>query len=189
MQEIDKNEVRKLEAEFLETIGLGVKKLLDAGQALVKLIELDPEARTRLIKDRGIPRNTIVMLERIGNKMLCPELAFADMRLRALPMSEQERVLRGKVDVLVIGAAGADTLKVGLLDAPTEIRNQVLNGDHIRTLDEQRAWLAAKNNQKPTTQIETMPWRLHGRAAIIITKPNTVLTRKDMLSALKAIEG
>lgn len=192
MEAIEKSEVKKIEHEFIAEFKVGVSGIIKASNVLVRLIEADPEARTRLIEEYNIPRSTISTLERIGNKQLRPELAFSDARLRALPMSEQERILSGKIDVLVIKDSGeTDVLQVDLKTTTAEIKNQVLNGDHIRPLNEQKAWLVGKNNQKSRsdTEIETVPWRTYGRKQVEVIKAHTVLNRSDLLSMMKAIEG
>jgi hypothetical protein len=192
MEAIAKSEVKRLEQEFVSEFKVGINGVIKAANILVRLIEVDPEARTRLIEEYNIPRSTLVTMERIGNKLLRPELAFGDARLRALPMSDQERVLSGKIDVLVMKENGeTDVLQVDLKTTTPEIKNQVLNGDHIRPLNEQKAWLVGKNNQsqKATTETETVPWRTYGRKQVEVIKAHTVLNRSDLLSMMKAIEG
>ena len=190
MKDIEKSEVANLEREFLHELAVGIDGLAKAGAALVKLLNADPEARTRLIAEHDIPRNTIATLEKIGNKLLLPALAL-DPRFRFLPMTEQKRIVEGKVEVFVQKADGeSDTLLVNLMEAPSEIKAQVLNGDHIRPPAEQRAWLIAKNNQKQASaEVETVPWRTYGRKQVEIIKAHTVLNRSDLLSMMKAIEG
>jgi len=189
MKEIEKSEVVQLEQDFLHELSAGIDGLAKAGAVLVKLLNADPEARTRLIVEHNIPRNTIATLEKIGNKLLLPRLAL-DPRFRLLPMNEQKRIVEGKVEVFIQKTDGkSDALMVNIMEAPSEIKAQVLNGDHIRPLAEQRSWLIAKNNQKQaTTEPETVPWRTYGKNKIEILKP-CILSRSDLLSILKAIEG
>ena len=189
MKNIVKSEVANLEREFLRELAAGINGLAKAGTVLVKLLNADPEARTRLIIEHNVPRNTIATLEKIGNKLLLPRLAL-DPRFRFLPMTEQKRIVEGKVEVFVQKDDGkSDTLMVNLLEAPSKIKAQVLNGDHIRPLAEQRSWLIARNNQRrATVEVETVPWRTYGKNKVEILKP-CVLSRSDLLSILKAIEG
>jgi len=190
MEAIAKSDIKKLEQEFVTEFKVGINGVIKASGVLVRLIAIDPEARARLIEEYHIPRSTLATMERIGNKQLRPELAFGDARLRALPMSDQERILSGKIDVLVMNDDGAtDVLQVDLKTAAPEIKNQVLNGDHIRPLNEQKAWLVGKNNQKPRADVETVPWRTYGRKQVEVLKAHTILTRSDLLSMMKAIEG
>ena len=99
----------------------------------------------------------------------------------------------GKIDVLVMKDDGeTDVLQVDLKTATPEIKNQVLNGgDGIRNLGEQKAYLVGKSNQRHQVvkEVETVPWRTYGRKQIIITEANTILSRSDLLSMMKAIEG
>jgi hypothetical protein len=192
MGNITKEGIRKLEQDFLNEFKIGLTGIIKASNILVRLLEVDPESRTRLIVDYKIPSGTITTMERIGNKQLLPELAFGDKRLQALPISEQERILNSKIDVLVLKSNGeTDVLQVDIKTAPPEIKNQVLNGDHIRPLNEQRAYLVGKSNQAQTQnqgEVNVVPWRTYGKKKIIILEANTVLTSSDLLTMMRAIE-
>jgi len=189
MSDVTKSEVANLEREFLQELTAGLRGLAKAGAVLIRLLDADPDARARLITEYNIPRNTIATLERIGNRLLLPELAL-DPRFRLLPMTEQKRIVETNVEAFVQKDDGtSDTLLVNIMEAPSEIKAQVINGDHIRSLAEQRAWLIAKNNQKRAAiEVETVPWRTCGKNKVEVLKP-CVLSRSDLLSILKAIEG
>ena len=190
MNDVAKIEIKKLEQEFVAELQAGLEGIAKAGCILVKLIDADQEAITRLTTVYKIPRSTLTTLAMIGNKQLCPELAFAESRMRALPMPEQKRIIAGPVEVLVVKSDGShDTLMVNLITAPQEIKNQVLNSDHIRTLEDQRAYLVSQQNRKQSVNAapEKMPWQTYGQHRIKIG--DHVFSRSDLLSMLKAIEG
>jgi hypothetical protein len=72
------------------------------------------------------------------------------------------------------------------------MREQLVNGDHIRTLDEQRAWLAAKTQaairaKAQAKELETTPWHVAGRS-IAVVRP-TMLARRDLLAMMQALGG
>jgi hypothetical protein len=80
---------------------------------------------------------------------------------------------------------------VAVLRASTEMRNQVLNHDHIRPLDEQRAWLIKRQNRLikrvESVKAQPMPWRVVGNRIEIRVPMNP--NRSELLTMLRALEG
>lgn len=186
--------VTKLQSEFLQAFQRGLEALEEAGKILVDLLAADPTARERLVADHGFDHGTLATMEKIGRGQLHPKLASFGVRYASLPMSEQKRIAEGKVDALVVKPDGStDVLKVSVLRAPAEIREQLVNGDHIRTLDEQKAFLAARAGKRAVEKAaeklnpEAMPWHVKG-SSVMVLRP-TVLTRRDLLAMLQAIGG
>jgi hypothetical protein len=184
--------VKGLEMEFLGAFKRGLQALEDAGKLLVQLLEKDPEARDRLVQEYGFDHGTLNTLEKIGTGRLYAKLAAFGTRYSAMPMSEQKRIADGMVDALVVKPDGStDVMKVAVLRAPAEMRDQLLNHDHVRTLDEQRVWLMRR--QKGTIKTEgaekavAMPWRVVGNRIEIIEAMK--VNRADLLTMLRALEG
>lgn len=183
---------KNLEADFLSTFKRGLEALEQAGKLLVILFEKDPEARGRLVAEHGFDHGTLNTLEQIGTGRLYPKLAAFGTRYAKMPMSEQKRIADGMVDALVVRPDGkTDVMKVSVLRAAPEMRDQVLNHNHIRTLDEQRLWLIKRQESKIKTadseKAQPMPWRVVGNRIEILVpmKPN----RSDLLTMLRALEG
>jgi hypothetical protein len=185
-------EMKALEGQFLVALKDGFDGLQRAGELLVKMVDADPNTRDRLVQEHGIQHSVLNTLEKIGRGSLLPRIALAGGRLVRLSVGDQRRAVEGTVPVLVMANGKVDTLQSNLLRAPKEILDQVVNGDHIRTIDEQRAYLTAKENSvaahNERESAEGMPWRVKGRT-IEILRPIKVLTRADLLTMMKALEG
>jgi hypothetical protein len=186
-------DVGKIESEFLAAFRAGLDALTEAGKLLVRLFEADPGARDRLVEQHGFDHVTLATLEKVGRGLLHPRLATWGSRYAALPLSEQRRLAEGTIDALVVDPQGkTDVLKVSVLRTTPEMREQLVNGDHIRTLDEQRAWLVAKTQaaqraKAHAKELETTPWHVAGRA-IAVVRP-TMLARRDLLAMMQALGG
>jgi len=184
--------INALEVEFYEALRDGLNGLQRAGQILVKILDADPQRRDVLLKKYGLQHAVLNTLEKIGRGVWLPKIALAGGRLLRLTPGDQRRATEGAVDALVLKDGGGDVLKVDLLCAPKEMLDQLLNGDHIRTLDEQRAYLATKSNaaaaQLGRESAEGMPWKVSGKM-IDIVRPIRGVTRGMLLTMLKALEG
>jgi hypothetical protein len=182
-------QIKSIETAFLEAFRKGIEALEEAGKHLCALLQAQPDARQRLIDEHGFDHGTLTTLEKIGNGSLHPRLAAFGTRYASLPMSEQKRLTAGTVPALVTRPDGTtDTIQVAVLRATPEMREQIINRDHIRTLDEQRAWMLAKARkpQTPATA-DPMPWHVSGKQ-VEVTRP-VRLGRNDLLSMLRALEG
>ncbi len=182
--------VSRIETDFLAAFKRGLEALEEAGKLLCDLLKADPGARVRLVDEHGFDHGTLTTLEKIGAGVLHPRLAAFGARYSGLPMSEQKRLASGTVPALVTKSDGTtDTIQVAILRATPEMREQVINRDHIRTLDEQRAWLLAKVSTKAraVSTSEPMPWHVSGKQ-IDVTRP-VRLGRNDLLSMMRALEG
>lgn len=180
----------QFERDFLEAVKRGQDALLEAGRAFVRLIERDATARQRLIENSNFTAGALDMMERIGRGMLLPRVALSgDVRLALLPVEDQRRITEDKVDALVLNPDGTTTtLRVDVLRAPQEMRRQVVNGNHIRTVDEQRAWLAARGNKaqaaKNCETVKGLPFKILGGGKVEI---NGVFSRKEVTAILQAM--
>jgi hypothetical protein len=187
------DEVGKIESEFLAAFRAGLDALAEAGRLLVRLFDSDQGARERLIEQHGFDHCTLATLEKVGRGLLHPRLATWGSRYAGLPLSEQKRLAEGTIEALVVDPQGkSDVLQVSVLRASPEMREQLVNGDHIRTLDEQRTWLVAKTKAallaKATAKdLETTPWHVAGRS-IAVVRP-TMLARRDLLAMMQALGG
>ncbi len=183
--------VSEIENEFIEAFKHGIEYLEKAGKALIALVEKDKDARGRLVEKYGFDHATLATLERVGRGSLHAKLAMFGLKYAALPMSEQKKIAEEKVDVLVMkGNGDTDVLKVSLLRASPTVRKQVLASDHVRTLDEQRQYLAGQNRPIAPAGEQKMPWSVSGRKVVVhASNTDKVFTRSDLLSMMKAMEG
>lgn len=179
--------VSELETRFMETLAAGVRSFAEAGKILVELIESDPDAMHRLRTKRNIPASLLRTMERVGRGLMLPEM-FSEPGLARLPISEQKLILAGPVDMLTFDGHGEPTtLKVDLMTASSEVRQQVVNGNHIRTVAEQRAYVEARQNinREATSKAATTPWRVVGK--VIRVSQDVDLTQGDLITMQRAL--
>lgn len=158
-----------------------------AGELVCWLLDNDPDARDKFRK-AGITPQFYNRLEKVGRGVLLPELAQYS-RFERLPLDQQRQILTGEVTAVIEKTDGTfDTIKVDVLRASPDVAMRVVAGDHIRTPEEQRRII--ERSRKPAEKAADackMPWRISGRN-IEFVKP-CVLSRADMLTALRAMEG
>lgn len=132
-------------------------------------------------------------LRKIACGQLLPEVMvkfFGSRAIKAiasLPIPDQQACIdRENVDVglIIDGKIDVKSRPIVLLE-PVEVR-QVFASDHIRTTNEQVAWMRTQDMKRPqvTSFIESSPWVIAGKQ-IIIHKPMK-LTRRDLETMLKA---
>ena len=183
--------VDKLEKDFIEAFHSGLNGLKRAGDILVKMLEADPTVKDRIIEHHGLPHSTLNMLEKIGRGVVLPKIAWTYPRLERLSIGDQRRAVEGSVPMVIVKGNDVDTIQVNLLRASKEVQDQILSGDHIRTPDEQRAFLMGKANSEAMKQksdgAKKMPWRRVGKT--IHVDAGTILDRSAILTMLRALEG
>jgi hypothetical protein len=138
-----------LETRFIGIFRSGVERLQEAARVYVELLDIDKTARERLVRDHGFRDNMLDSLERIGRGTLLLDIYINAPELGRLHVADQQRILDEPVPALVERPDGTvDELRVNLLYAAPAMRRQLLNGSHIRTPGEQRAWLVAESNRR-----------------------------------------
>ena len=160
--------------------------ILEAGKLICYLLDNDQDARARFRKV-GLTPSFYGRLEKVGRGVLLPELADNSMFAR-LPIDQQKQIVKGQVTAVIEKQDGTfDTVKVDLLTADPVTMFRCVATDHIRTPQEQRAYI--ERSRKPTvtpSEACKVPWRVVGKL-IEFTKP-CLLTKSDMLSAMRAME-
>lgn len=169
----------------------GMEAWKAAGKIVADLVDEDPDAIDRIIEvspmlTKGILRS----LERIGRDELMPELllrnGLAYAKLRELPIQLQRKYVKEPVPLMIQTANGPDTLNV-TVDAlsPQQVR-QVFSSDGVRSLAEQRAWLADNAPRlTPAIEAETLPFEVHGKT-VVFTRP-CKLTRSEVAAILSRL--
>jgi len=173
----------------LSALATGVK---EAGNLVAFLLDHDPQAREKFRKLHISP-SFYGRLERVGRGTLLPELV-SDTTYARLPVDQQRLVIQGETVAVIQKADGSfDTLKVDLMRADPVTVFQVIAPDHIRTPAEQRMMIERKRATpvaKSTAPTTGMPWRVAGKTIVIKASPtDLVLTRNDLLTALRSLEG
>jgi hypothetical protein len=170
--------------------------LVSAGKLLVEIIEEDPTAKRRIqAKYPEISASMLNQLEAVGRGQLHPKLALTGsagyMRLRGLPMSDQERYLEESVELLVEAGEDYDVLLVKVSDLTPKQAAQVFAPDHVRAQGAQRAYLEDQK-QKATLahRCEELPepYKVH-RDGSIEFRAGTRIKRKELLWLVQRVIG
>lgn len=137
---------------------------------------------------RNIPASLLRTLEKIGRGIMLPEM-WSEPTFARLPISEQKQILAGPVDMLTFADGKATTLKVDLMTAGAEVRAQVVNGNHIRSIAEQRAYAEASANARlqGDDKAQPPPWRVVGK--VIRVRAGVELTQSDLVTMQRALLG
>lgn len=172
-------------------------------KAARKWITLSEETRDQVIE--GTPqsmRDIWRKLDRVGAGTLHPRLVtssgLASRYLGKLPIEEQEKHLTELVEVAITKNGRADVLRVDVENMSSLQRQQVFavtgNSVKIRSIPEQKAWLAAREQKEREKEIHTATTRIErpgrwtvekGKVFVDPTKMDTGLTKRDILSMLK----
>jgi hypothetical protein len=179
--------VKNLESRFVELVRNSFGNICAAARVYVELTSADEEARERLMSAYGFRPRFLDALERIGKGTLLPEVFVNAPELGRLPISEQRKLLHESVPAIVERPDGAvDELRVSLLTSPPDMRRQLLDGSHIRSPAEQRAWLVAHANRKTRVEkTETLPFRAT-RKGLDVYRP-TAFTWADIRKLMKGV--
>ena len=174
--------------EIKNLLQQGIECWEKAGEMLIK--NLDAGASLNTVSEAtGIALNILEQLERIGRKQVIPRLLISDYpaarAMEKLPYSEQERLQRDTVPLIVSADGKIDVLMVKPDDmTPNQVKQAFCKG-HIRTAAEQRAWLADQQQRvipaKTTASLYTV-----GKGEVVIHAPCT-LTRGQLARILADI--
>lgn len=181
-----------LMAKFVEAFRSGIRSFQDAGDTLAKLVEVDPDALERLQKVYGIQPSISRRFLDIGRGKLLPQLFDQPNYIRALPVADQQRLVEGKVEALVLKPDGsADPIRVDIMSAPVALVRQVVGCRGLRSLSEQRAALVTAANANLSAKeargktLPPMPWHVVGKT--IVVTAGVTLTQKDLAAMMQAI--
>lgn len=187
MNDITKTQIQGYWVELGECFKAMQSNYSKAGELVCKILDTDPDARDKFRK-AGITPGVYSRLEKVGRGVLLPELAQYT-RFERFPIDQQRLVLTGEVTAVVEKADGSfDTIKVDVLRASPDVAKLCIAGDHIRTPEEQRRMI--ERTRKPITKatdLAQVPWRVNGKSIEFVK--GAILSRADMLNALRALEG
>ena len=144
MNELTKDGLSKISELILQ----GIECWLEAGKIIVKALDDEPGCLERIMEVTGLDENIIRRFYQIGRKELHPRILCSTSagirKLAMCPYHEQELYLSNPIDVLV---SHGETLKVYADNLTKEHIKQVFNSDHVRSLPEQKAWLATEESK------------------------------------------
>ena len=136
--------------KFVGLLYEGVAAWEAAGKLLVKLIDRNPDVKTKIVREHPeISMGVLSRLEMVGRGLVKPEMLLSDApayrAARVLPVSDQDRLLKEPTVPLVVREEGrTEVLMADFRNLqPVQVR-QVFAKDHIRTEAEQRAWIESQ---------------------------------------------
>lgn len=162
------------------------RNIMEAGKLVCWLLDNDDDARAKFRRS-GLTPSFYGRLEKVGRGVLLPELAENTLFAK-LPIDQQKQIVQGKVQAVIETQDGKfDTVQVDILQADPITVMRCIAPDHIRTPQEQRQYIErSRKHVVSSDELSKVPWRVVG-AKVEFTKP-CVLTRADMLSAMRAME-
>lgn len=181
-----KNEITAKNAiqELKSAIESGIEAWEKAGREVVYLLDNEGMSLQDIAdhaKSEFITENVLAQFERIGRKQVMPKLLVMDFPasryLQKMPMSEQQRLLDGSIDLLVIRDNGTDSLNVRCRDLTKDQCKQAFSKDGVRSLGAQRAFIEDRRKKIPPAA-SAPSWQIkHGK---VIFNSACELTRQEL---------
>jgi hypothetical protein len=180
-------EIDDMIAEIVQHID-GVKEhIKEAGKIYIELLKKDPNVKERF-REFNISYAVLNFLERVGRGNILPEFLYTPFQNCKLPISEQQKIAKGTIPMLVIRDGEEDTILVDLLNSPPNVLKQIIPDGRILNIKEQKQYLIAESNKKGVI-IEESIWKIVGSAVHI--KPSdkvTKITKKELMQMLKLMK-
>jgi hypothetical protein len=169
----------------------GVEAWRRAGEILVELLDVDGQDLEGLHEASELPMDVLATLEKIGRKQVNPRLLVSDFPaarvLERLPMSEQDKLLREPVDMMVVHDGKADVIKVAVQHMTRSQVKQVFARNYVRPLNEQRAFL--EGQCKPSELVVSgMPYEINTRRHSVVFKANCEVSAKELARLLAQLQ-
>ena len=175
-------------AGFIAAFQAGEEALLQAGLIYVALLEQNPKVADQIIEQYpALSRGALSRLERIGRGQYFHRLEFVSgpgvSALRKCPLSEQVRYFSEPIPVLEPGGQEGNHRLIPVNELTREQAAQAFNGNRLRSLSEQRSWLAKTPRLAP---VEIQEPYVLGRGKITFREPVT-LTAAQLANLLSQI--
>lgn len=152
------NEVTSHEiGAFAELIQAGLNSWRTAGELLVTMIDSDPLARKKIMKQcPSISMDILIAFERIGRKQVFPKLLLdpspGSKRLLTLPYELQEKYCTEKVQVLLQWRPGnPNYIEKHVQSLTSSEVEQVFGADGARTLEQQHDFIISKHRPQASS--------------------------------------
>lgn len=185
---------KPLITEFVALITQGIECWNKAGEIVVQLLDEHGMTISDIAETSDfLTEDTVTRFEQLGRKQLIPNLLVADYpasrHLMRLPYSEQKRAIETSVDMLVCEGKETSVLKVSVENLTPAQCRQVFDGDQIRSIGAQRAWLEDKRGAQEIKDLLEQPtsiYQVRGKR-IIIRRP-CELTSGQLAQMIAEIE-
>ena len=179
------NAVTKTAQEYINAFGevftAGIESIVKAAKIYVDAIEANP-ANADKFKDHfrdTIPPGAWSGFEAVGRKWMHPKLLLGGggqyaHKIKRLPYSQQERVFEGGRFELLTN--GGETLHVDMREVTKDQVDQLLDGNHVRNLAEQKAYVESRAVEPQ--QEAVLPYSIHDGKVTI--RRGLTLTRDEV---------
>ena len=186
---------KPLITEFVALVTQGIECWNKAGQIVVRLLDEHNMTIADIAETSELLTEDIVTrFEQLGRKQLIPCLLVADYtaarHLVRLPYSEQKRAVETSVDLLVCEGKDTSVLKVSVENlTPTQCR-QVFDGDQVRSIGAQRAWLEDRRATQEIRDVLSSPGALYQvRGRKVVFKRPCELSAGQLAQIISEIEN
>jgi len=178
--------------EFKSALTDGISGIVRAAKIYVSAIDEDSSNSEKFqneLKD-FVPSSAWAQFEAVGRKWMHPRLLLGGVHdfkksriIKRLPYSTQEQIFEHKRFKLLTSTG--DTLSADVLECTPEQCEQLFNGDSIRSLGEQRAYIESKASSEPLakSEIEVMPYTISDNR--ITFRRGCVMNRAELKRVLQ----
>jgi hypothetical protein len=174
--------------EIAQAIAKGIDSWIHAGELIKSAIDEQGETSKSIAEAIQIPVRVIGQLEKIGRKLIRPDLLLAcypaASALMRLPYSLQTSAIEDGVDLLV---DESDSLKVKAENLTSCQVKQVFDGSSVRSLAAQKAYIEDLRIKVSINSIPEVsaPYQIKGNKVLISSACS--LTQKDLLRMLNEL--
>lgn len=176
--------------EFRQALQDGIEGIVRASEAYVAALDDDPRNADKFREEfaEWVPSAAWAQFEAVGRKWMHPRLLMggvADRKkagiIKRLPYSTQERIFsRERFPLLT---SSGETLEVDILEATASQVDQLFNGQTVRSLGEQRAWVESISKAEASEDAEVMPYTV--RDGKVTFRRGCVLNRTELKRLLQ----
>jgi hypothetical protein len=186
---------KPLITEFVALVTQGIECWNKAGEIVVRLLDEHNMTIADIAETSELLTEDIVTrFEQLGRKQLIPCLLVADYpaarHLVRLPYSEQKRAVETSVDLLVCEGKETSVLKVSVENLTHTQCRQVFDGDQVRSIGAQRAWLEDRRATQEIRDVLSSPGALYQvRGRKVVFKRPCELSAGQLAQIISEIEN
>jgi len=167
--------------ELKSIISQGISAFQKAGNLMLELLE--ENSLLELHEATDIPMDVLAQLERIGRRQLNPALLLssypAALAIQRMPVSDQDKLLREPVEVLMRNAGKWDTMLMHARNlTPSQVR-QVFAKNYLRPIAEQRSYLESLIEVVNPVRID-LPYEINSRRHTVLFRAGCEVTRAEL---------
>lgn len=174
---------RDYKKEFSEALTSGLENIVKAAKIYVEAIDSNPALADEFAAEFRdvVPASAWAGFEAVGRKWMHPRLLMGGggryaSKIKRLPYHAQERIFNGeRFDMLL---PDGDTIRVDIREAAPEQADQLFEGNHIRTLAEQKLWLAKRKQEPEAEEAEVLPYTINNGQ--ITFRRGVTMTRQEI---------